>query len=205
MRPQRSLVIFVKAPRLGAVKRRLGKDIGDVAATAFYRQCTAAIIRRLSADRRWQLLLAVTPDRDASAAFWPATLPRIRQGGGDLGERMARALAAPPRGPVVLIGSDIPGVQAGHVAHAFRRLGDHDAVLGPAADGGYWLIGLRRRPTFRASFAGVRWSGPHALADTVAALKGQRVTMIESLEDVDDGASHRRWREAPAGQRSSCS
>ena len=205
MKPQRCLVIFAKAPRLGAVKRRLGKDIGDVTATAFYRQCTATLIRRLSADRRWRLLLAVTPDRDAPAAFWPVALPRIRQGGGDLGERMARALATPSSGPVVIIGSDIPGIQARHVADAFRRLGDHDAVLGPAADGGYWLIGLRRRPTFRLSFAGVRWSGPHALADTVAALKGQRVAIIERLEDVDDGASYRRWREATAGQRSSCS
>jgi glycosyltransferase A (GT-A) superfamily protein (DUF2064 family) len=81
------------------------------------------------------------------------------------------------------------------VAQAFAALGAHDAVFGPAGDGGYWLVGLRRRPRVPDPFRGVRWSTPHALADTLANLRPrERVAMLERLEDIDDAASYRRWR-----------
>ena len=84
----------------------------------------------------------------------------------------------------------------GHVARALRALGAHDWVLGPAADGGYWLVGARRRPVVpRSLFAHVRWSSEHALADTLANLPAAcRVAMLEERSDIDDGAAWRRWR-----------
>ncbi|MEM9682375.1 MAG: TIGR04282 family arsenosugar biosynthesis glycosyltransferase [Pseudomonadota bacterium] len=189
MRPQ--LVIFARSPRLGAVKRRLARDIGDVAAWRFYTSVLNRMVLRLGRDPRWDTLLAVT----GGPARWPAHVPRLDQGHGDLGDRMDRVMRGMPPGPVVIIGTDIPDISADHVARAFRLLGRHGAVFGPADDGGYWLIGLRRRP-FRPSLKGpVRWSTVHALADTETLL-GSRVSVgrLEVLTDVDDAESLGRWR-----------
>ncbi len=190
------LVIFARAPRLGLVKRRLARDIGAVAATAFYRRTLWGVARRLAGDGRWRCWLAVTPDRDAGAsALWPAGCARVAQGPGDLGARMARSMGTLPPGPVVIVGSDIPGIRPRHIADAFGTLGRHDAVFGPAADGGYWLVGLRRRPRLPDIFQRVNWSGPDALADTVANLdRGASAAFLEVLADVDDGAAFGRWR-----------
>jgi hypothetical protein len=101
---------------------------------------------------------------------------------------------------VVIIGCDIPGIRREHIASAFRLLGSNDAVFGPALDGGYWLVGLRRRPGVLRSFAGVRWSTPHALSDTLANLAGRSVAFIAALSDVDDAAALASCR-ACAGRR----
>jgi len=100
-----------------------------------------------------------------------------------------------PPGPAVIVGTDIPDLSAAHVSRAFRALGDHDAVFGPAADGGYWLVGLRRSPRVPDAFSSVRWSTEHALSDTLANLVGLKVAFVETLDDVDDGASLARWRQ----------
>lgn len=184
------LVVMVKAPQCGLVKTRLGRGIGVVAATAFYRHATAATLARVGRDRRWITLLAVAPDRAAGSRFWPRHLGRCPQGAGDLGARMQRILDALPPGPVVIIGSDVPGIRPHHIAMAFRALGGSDAVLGPATDGGYWLIGLKRRPRVPRAFTGVRWSHAETLADNVAALAGLRIAMAGTLADVDEAADH---------------
>src|SRR5699024_5098145 len=107
------------------------------------RHQTARLLREVR-DPRWRLVLAVAPDRAAlTSRAWPAHLPRIPQGRGDLGARMARILRRAGPGPVCVIGGDIPGVRCRYIAHAFKALGAHDAVFGPAPDGGYWLIGVR--------------------------------------------------------------
>ena len=178
----------------GQVKTRLARGIGAGAATAFYRQQTAALIRRLAGDRRWRLWLAVTPDRDRLARFWPMEMPRLAQGGGDLGKRMSRPLKLKAAGPVVIIGSDIPEIRARHIAKAFHLLAGHDAVFGPASDGGYWLVGIRRRPGTPQPYANVRWSSPAALADTLANLNGCRVAFVDELSDVDTPEDYRLWR-----------
>lgn len=195
-RPEtRHLVIFVKAPRLGRVKRRLARDVGAVEAWTFYRRTLEDAVRRLSRDARWRTLLAVAPDGAAHAGYrWPA-IPRFGQVRGDLGARMYRALKRPPPGPVVLIGGDIPDVGPPHVAEAFRLLGAHDLVFGPAEDGGFWLVGARRAPRFTCPFRDVRWSHAETLADVRAALDpGTRVAEAATLMDVDDGEALRRWR-----------
>ena len=184
------LILFARAPRLGTVKRRLAREAGDAAALRFHHAMLRSLARRLGRDRRWRTVLAVTPDR---ARFPAAPLPKVPQGRGDLGERMARALARHRR-RAVLVGSDIPGIRASDIAAAFRALeGRADAVFGPAEDGGYWLVGLGpRRP--HDLFRGVRWSGPHALADTLANCRGRRVALLRRLRDVDDAADLAAWR-----------
>ena len=86
----------------------------------------------------------------------------------------------------MIVGTDVPGIRPAHIAEAFRLLGRHDAVFGPATDGGYWLVGLRRRPRVLRPFANVRWSSPHALADTLANLEGRTVAFVATLSDVDE-------------------
>ena len=187
---QRHLVVMVREPRLGCVKRRLARDIGDAEALRFYRNHTGALLRRLSGDARWMTWLAVTPDGAARdpRGLWRFDGPILAQGQGDLGERMGRIFATLPPGPVVIVGSDIPGITPAQVFKAFQSLGAHDWVFGPAADGGYWLVGARRRPTVESPFAGVRWSTRHALADSLAKLEGRKVAFVETLRDVDVGA-----------------
>jgi uncharacterized protein len=191
---RRHLVLFVRAPSLGGGKRRLAREIGDVATVRFERLMIALLLRRLAHDRRWRLRIAVTPDKARHhARHWRRGIEAVGQGGGDLGVRMRRALTDCPPGPVVLVGGDIPVLTVGHVATAFRLLGGHDLVFGPAEDGGFWLVGARRSPRLPPLFERVRWSGPHALADTLAGLP-RRVTVgfVDRLEDVDDGEAYRR-------------
>jgi rSAM/selenodomain-associated transferase 1 len=188
------LVVFARAPALGTGKRRLARDMGDLAALRFERLMLARLLRRLGRDRRWRLRLAVTPDRARfRSRLWPRGVPIAGQGDGDLGERMRRALAACPPGPAVLVGTDIPALRPHHIADAFRRLGNHDLVFGPAADGGFWLVGARRSACLPPLFGQVRWSSPHALDDTLANLPPRvSVGFAPTLQDVDDGASFRR-------------
>ena len=127
--------------RLESGKRRLARDIGDLAALRFERHMLARLLRRLGRDRRWHLRLAVTPDHACHRKrLWPRGIPIAGQGRGDLGHRMRRALAACPPGPAVLIGTDIPALGPGHIAEAFRLLGHYEIVFGPAVDGGFWLV-----------------------------------------------------------------
>jgi len=194
MRETRTLIVFVKAPLTGTVKTRLAGAIGRQAAERFYRETTRGLLKRIGRDRRWHCRLAVTPDAFADRGrFWPPSVPRFPQGAGDLGRRMERALMAPPPGPAVLVGGDIPAITAAHVAAAFRALERCDAVLGPAVDGGYWLVGLSRRLPVRNLFAGVPWSTDRALAATLANIdRRRRIAFVDTLEDVDDAAAYRR-------------
>lgn len=187
---------MVKQPRPGRVKTRLARDIGSVAATWWFRHQVARLLRGLR-DPRWQIVLAVAPDRAMRSAAFPADLPRLPQGGGDLGHRMARMMRAAPPGPVCVIGADVPGITRAAIWRAFRALGRHDAVFGPAEDGGYWLVGVHnggRVP--QGLFEGVRWSTEHALADTIASLKGGATASVDTLRDVDTAADLPRGKPA---------
>lgn len=175
---------MVKEPGPGRVKTRLGRDIGMVPAAWWFRHQTAALLRRLR-DPRWDIVLSVSPDREGLASrVWPADLPRMPQGPGDLGQRMARALRN-TGGPSVLIGADIPGVKRHHIARAFRALGTAPSVVGPATDGGFWLVGLAHpeRAPFDL-FNAVRWSHPRTLADALPTLP-HPVALADVLSDVD--------------------
>lgn len=186
-----TVIVFTRAPRLGAVKRRLARGIGDRAALRFHRVTLATLLRKLARCRRFNVELAVTPDH---ARFpLPVHVRRTGQGSGDLGARMGRALRRHRR--VALMGCDIPAAGADDVTAAFRALGRHDAVFGPAADGGYWLIALGpRRPG--DLFGASRWSTDHALADTLRQFRHHRVGFIRTLSDVDTAADYRAWMTA---------
>jgi rSAM/selenodomain-associated transferase 1 len=179
-----TLIVMVKEPRPGRVKTRLGAEIGMTEAARWFRRQSLSLLRRLR-DPRWDIVLSVSPDREGLASrVWPSDLPRLAQGRGDLGQRMARALGALP-GPALLVGADIPGIEKVHIVRAFRALGHAPSVIGPAADGGFWLVGLRHPGQQPAGiFAPVRWSHPDTLADALPTLP-QPVALIDELSDVD--------------------
>lgn len=186
---RRHLVIFARTPAFGVGKRRLAAGIGELATLRFQRFMLADLRRRLGRDRRWRTWLALTPDRDGRARA--NALP---QGKGDLGQRLRTLLTTLPPGPVVVIGADTPRITPADIADAFQALGAADAVFGPAEDGGYWLIGLKRALRRRDPFAGVRWSTHHALTDTLANLAGRQVVLLRTMEDIDDRRSFERSR-----------
>jgi rSAM/selenodomain-associated transferase 1 len=192
MRPRRRVVIFVRAPQVGAVKRRLATSIGGYAAWRFYRRETSRVIFELCKALNLDVSLAVTPDCFARGGrFWPPGIKRVPQGHGDLGARMSRVIMSHTPEPVVVIGSDIPGLTAELVGSAFDALDTHEAVIGPAHDGGYWLVGVRQRPgstgLWRPGlFRHVRWSSCNALEDTVQSFPSSwRVARLVTLRDVD--------------------
>ncbi|MHB1219887.1 MAG: TIGR04282 family arsenosugar biosynthesis glycosyltransferase [Alphaproteobacteria bacterium] len=193
---RRHLVLFAKVPRLGQVKRRLAKEIGAVAAWRFQRALLASLLRTVARDPRWRTTVWLTPDGLARGHGMRAKGIAVRaQGRGDLGARMRRAFLTKTKGPVVLVGSDIPALGAAQIRRAFEALGRDDLAFGPASDGGYWLIASARRRGRMPALAPVRWSSKHALTDTRGRFdKRHKVALLEMLEDVDHGAAYRRWR-----------
>lgn len=191
-RPQH-LLIMARQPRIGRVKTRLGAGIGAMEATRAYRVMLAETVRRLSADPRWQTWVAVCGIHELHSTIWPPSVHLVDQGQGNLGHRMQRMFDTLPTGSVVIIGSDIPGIECCDIASGFAALGDSEAVFGPAPDGGYWLVGQARRRNVIRLFDNVRWSSEHALADTMANLKGRSARMLRQLADVDDAAGYRDW------------
>lgn len=182
--PRDTIFVFARAPVLGRVKRRLAREIGDRAALRFYLATLRAVVRRLARDRRFTTVLAVTPDGGHIPGL--RGIARIGQGQGDLGARMRRVLDRQRRGRAAIVGSDIPAVTAADIRACFRALGRADACFGPAADGGYWLVGFGPRRV-ADPFANVRWSTRFALADTLANQRG-RVALLRTLRDVDRAA-----------------
>jgi rSAM/selenodomain-associated transferase 1 len=190
-----TVIVFLRAPLLGTVKQRLAAGIGRIEARRFYVDTTRTLLKRLGKNPRWDVRLAVTPDRSVvQGRFWPTYLKRFAQGHGDLGQRMARAMGRFPNRPVVLIGSDIPDLSAAHIDQAFDALGRGDLTFGPAVDGGYWLVGARDAAMVRRLFTNVRWSSTHTLADTMANAGMRRVRLLDTLDDIDDAEDLARWR-----------
>jgi uncharacterized protein len=181
------VIVIAKEPIPGRVKTRLSPPFPPADAAAL---AEAALTDTLNAvadtpvARRLLVLDGVPGD------WLPAGFDVIGQRGGDLDERLAAALAdayaAMPL-PMVLIGMDTPQVTAGHLTDAVRSLttGEADAVFGPAADGGFWLLGLRRPD--RSLLAGVPMSRPDTGRVQVERLAGAglRIALAPRLADVD--------------------
>ncbi|MAI91480.1 DUF2064 domain-containing protein [Ponticaulis sp.] len=190
-----TLFIFTKPNRIGLSKTRLGKDIGWSAAQRVNAMTCAKVFREVS-DPRWVSILSVAPDQmlSSSAPFWPPHLPRMPQGGGSLGDRLARAYHNAPMGNVLFLGTDMPDVTRRDIHLACEALKSHEAVFGPADDGGFWILGLRKRTGLQPPFQKVRWSSEHAMADVCRNLEPARIARLREAIDLDDGEALVKWR-----------
>ncbi len=200
--PVPSLLIFAKEPRPGHVKTRLAAAIGEREAAAVHRELveqtlqTARRAREAGIVGRVELWCTPRSDHPEFAAWRDRYRIELRdQVGGDLGERMRHALVLSlARGvPALLIGSDCPLLDPPYLGRAAAALADHDAVFGPAEDGGYVLVGLARDVD---PFAGIVWGTAGVMVATRARLASQRATWQELPVrwDVDTAADLARWR-----------
>ena len=184
-----ALIVFVKNPVAGKVKTRLAATLGDFQALEIY-------LKLLAKTRNTVLSLACSryvyySDTVDEADEWtsPPFLKRLQQGP-DLGIRMYTALRETlllhPK--AVLIGSDIPGLSSEHLQQAFLALHSHDYVLGPAKDGGYYLIGMKIPSA--AVFEGITWSTSTVLQQTLQHIQnsGKTCYLLPELSDVDTAA-----------------
>lgn len=186
-----AVCVFAKPPRPGDAKTRLAAELGDELAARFARAFlldTWALVRSLDfADP----VLATT---DAADPFW-AELPDATiwpQGDGDLGDRMERVLhrALETHPAAIIMGSDVPGAPVAALNQARGALRFADTVVGPAEDGGFYLLGCRR-PCPSGLFRGIEWSTGRTRRQTEARLRSLKLSVIQvapwfDIDRVDD-------------------
>ena len=196
----RRLLIFLKYPTPGQVKTRLAASVGDDAACETYRACAELTLERLSAFRGEATVCIDPPEALGQARAWLGPdWPLRAQQGATLGERLAEATAdAFARGAqrVAVIGTDSPWIGANEIEEAFAALARAEVVLGPAQDGGYYLIGLSRAAP--EIFDGIAWSTSSVSAETLAKAAALRLRVhllrlgydIDRVEDLERFLSH---------------
>ena len=186
------LAVFVKEPRPGAVKSRLAAALGAEAAAEVYRAIAEEAMRRTAPRRdEYDRIVAFDPpSAGAAIGEWLGVTAGalLRQPTGDIGLRMERVfdeLFRRGARRVARIGTDVPALSYEDVQDALESLDEHDVALGPATDGGYYLIALKGpEPEL---FRGIRWSSPDVLTGTLerAARRGLSVRVLRTIGDVD--------------------
>jgi len=185
------LGVFVKHPVPGQVKTRLATALGEQRAAELYASFLADIVARFRTVGGRRLLCYTPNDQDAVDYFLPLAQQDYElwpQPDGPLGVRMTAffdEFLGAASGRAVIIGSDSPTLPRELVDQAYERLGEQDCVLGPAVDGGYYLVG--QRVCSRPIFESVVWSSPQALEQTVAqiAATGARLGLLQPWYDID--------------------
>lgn len=190
--PERRLYLGVMAKywQSGSVKTRLGATVGMAQSAQLHRTFCKHLAKTLagSADR---CSFVITPDHRNTdfENMLPSGWQIEFQSGGDLGNRMRSWFENPPSSDRILIGADCPTVDDETVRHAQRLLQDHDVVLGPALDGGYYLIGLRAgwRPEYAVMFDDMHWSSETVFETTVRRVRkvGLKLATLSPQEDID--------------------
>lgn len=181
---ENALIVFAREPVLGKVKTRLAATIGDEAALRIYIRLlthTREVAMQVHCDTH--VFLTAPP----VGRFWQDFSMHL-QADGDLGDKMHNAfskLFGHCYHNVIIIGSDCPGLDAAIVEQAFAALADNDIVLGPAADGGYYLLGMKR--LHNALFRCKSWSTDTVCAETLddIAKAGLSVALLPELSDID--------------------
>ncbi len=179
------LLIFTRNPELGKVKTRLAKGVGQENALTIYKQLlqhTHDVVIQNTCVKRVGYSVKVR-DND----IWKATnFEKFAQQGDDLGERMLLAFTkafADGYKRVIIIGSDLYDLQSHHIEEAFIALTTHEAVIGPAKDGGYYLLGMQH--LISSVFKQKEWGSDTVLENTLKDLKPYTVHTLEELNDID--------------------
>ena len=185
MKSKNLLIIFTKNPELGKCKTRLAKSIGDTAALEVYKkllQHTAKVTQDLSADK---VVFNNTEPIDQDD-FSSTHFSKKNQRGDDLGEKMSNAFQEGFQNnyeKVVIIGSDLYDLQTRDIDEAFLQLTHNDYVIGPAKDGGYYLLGMKKFTP--AVFQEINWSTATVLKETLHILKNKKVALLTQKNDID--------------------
>ena len=195
------VIVFLKTPRPGFVKTRIAAQLDAEAAAAIYQVLVGTTLSRLAGRQDVELRFA-PDDAAAELGCWRHPGWNVRpQGDGDLGDRINRATAdafAEGASGVVILGSDCPEFGAADIDAAFEALKAHDIVLGPATDGGYWLVGVGR--SLPELFREIPWSTDQVFETTRrrGVHAGLRVAELRQLRDIDTLEDWRQWlREQP--------
>jgi len=188
----RSLVLlFIKAPEKGKVKSRLSKVLGEDLALAIYKGLVQDILGTLDSGKYFFRLCFYPASSWQIVKEWLGnTYLYSPQQGNDLGERMENAMSrafSDGMEKVLVIGSDVPELTGRIIAEAFNALDTNDAVLGPAFDGGYYLIGFNKSTFLPDIFHGIEWSTASVFSQTMGILKksGHGVHILTKLTDID--------------------
>ena len=184
-----TLLFILKAPVVGSVKTRLAEHIGEVRALAAYRSMVEHLFDHLAAHRSFEIHFTPAEEEDLMRSWLGLDHPYYPQVEGDLGARMRAAVGgsfARGSSSVVLLGGDCPYVTDLTIREVETQLRKNDVVVGPAADGGYYLLSLNR--PHAELFADIAWSTDTVFSTTLERIKaaGLRVAMLDVLEDVDD-------------------
>ena len=179
------LVIMAKAPELGKVKTRLAASFGDEEALKIYKKLLNYTLRE-SNCALWESIVYFTGKADSEVNTYDFSI--ATQTGENLGNRMDNAFKAEFKNGaerVAMIGTDCAGLTLGHIERAFGMLKLHDLVLGPANDGGYYLIAMNQPHS--ELFQNVPWSSEHVLEITKEIAEENHLSMgfLEELVDVD--------------------
>lgn len=187
---ERRVAVFVRAPELGKVKTRLARSLGEAAALQAYVELVEGTLEALEEGAfDCELWFDGRPNDYLQRWRSDHVLPAFKQPEMDLGGRMLAAVTA---GAKVVVGSDIPALDAAYVEEALATLARADAVLGPVEDGGYCLIGMNEpHPEL---FRSIEWSTDTVVEQTQAAAAGLEIALLDTLWDVDDYADYVRWR-----------
>lgn len=185
-----TLALIAKYPRAGAAKTRLAPLLGEQGAADLHRRL---VERTLATVRASGLPFAVHFTGAAAqdfAAWLGEDVPLVDQGEGDLGARLARAPA-----PGVVLGADIPGLTAGHLRDAARALEEVPVVIGPASDGGYYLLGFTSE--IPELWRDMPWGTERVLKETEARLQALNLPyrLLEQLDDCDRPEDLAKWPE----------
>lgn len=191
------LGVFLKYPVPGQVKTRLAGALGDDAAAAWYREMAELVLERTAADEAYRRILFVSPEeRILDFVRWLPDETFLPQRGAELGERMAGAVSQLLGfgGYALLIGTDVPDISKAVIVQAFDLLCLHDVVIGPAEDGGYYLIGMKQ--AHAALFDGIAWSTPEVLPATLGkiAMLGLSYALLPELADIDTIEDYQKWQ-----------
>lgn len=179
------IIIFARNPKLGKVKTRLAKTIGDFAALETYKilmKHTANMVEKSNAEK----IMFYSEYIDHNDVWAKIKCKKVKQSEGDLGEKMQTAFEyAFELGykKIVIIGSDVYSLKTEHIDSAFTQLQTHDVVIGPAHDGGYYLLGLNF--IIPELFEQKKWGTSSVLENTLADLNKLNVTLLEPLNDID--------------------
>ena len=185
MQDKNLIITFTRNPELGKVKTRLAKTIGNPSALAIYKKLlkhTESVLKPLTCDKAVYYSVKIRVND-----IWDSNMyQKHQQNGDDLGERMANAFKNGFKSDyqkIIIVGSDLYDLKTAHINQAFEALENNDVVLGPAEDGGYYLLGMKQ--FYPKLFQNKNWGTSSVLKDTLENLEQENVFLLDTLNDID--------------------